>query len=164
MPLPDATPPVRIALVEDVADLRRRFRERVQFYDRVALQFVAVHGAHFFDELGKCAPDALPQVVLMDIEMPVMDGIEATRRLCDTHPGIEVMMLTVFDEPARIFEAIQAGASGYLLKQIAGRSLTEAIRDVAAGRSLMDPAVTGRLLEIIDNEIKPAYAVLSAMT
>ncbi len=88
----------------------------------------------------------LPDVVLMDIRMPGMDGVEATRRICGRWPGARVIILTTFDDDALVFEGIRAGASGYLLKAITGTELAEAIRTVAAGGSFMEPSVARKLL------------------
>lgn len=141
--------PVRVALVEDAADLRRRFRERAQFYETLDLCCVAVNGAHLFDELAACPPDRRPHVVLMDIEMPVLGGIEATRRLRAEHPDIEVMMLTVFEDADKIFEAIQAGASGYLLKDTSMDALAEAVLDLARGGAPLSPSIARKTLALM---------------
>ncbi len=99
---------------------------------------------------GQAAVDAYerlrPDVVLMDIRMPGMDGVEATRRICGQWPGARVVILTTFDDDAYVFEGIRAGASGYLLKAIEGAELARAIRTVAAGGSFMEPSVARKLM------------------
>ena len=101
-------------------------------------------------EDGEVAVDAYgrlhPDVVLMDIRMPGMDGVEATRRICERWPGARVIILTTFDDDEYVFDGIRAGASGYLLKAIEGAELAEAIRTVAAGGSFMEPSVARKLM------------------
>jgi two-component system response regulator DevR len=88
-----------------------------------------------------------PQVVIMDVRMPGRSGIEACRDIRASHPDTAVLMLTSYADDDALFAAIMAGAAGYVLKQIRGNDLVRAVRDVAAGRSLLDPSVTARVLE-----------------
>ena len=87
-----------------------------------------------------------PAIVLMDVRMPGIDGVEATRRLCAQWPAAKIIILTTFDEDEYIFEGLRAGALGYLLKAVSGDELANAIRKVAAGQALIDPAVTRKLV------------------
>jgi DNA-binding NarL/FixJ family response regulator len=87
-----------------------------------------------------------PDVVLMDVRMPVMDGIEATRRILGSVEGTRVIMLTTFDLDEYVFEALQIGASGFLLKDVEPDELRRAVRVVAAGEALLSPSVTRRLI------------------
>lgn len=91
----------------------------------------------------------LPDVVLMDLKMPGMNGVEATRRICSHHPGVKVLVLTTFDDDQWVFDAIRAGASGYLLKDTSRERVVEAIRGTVMGKSYVDPLVAPRLLEQI---------------
>ncbi|MCB0162552.1 MAG: response regulator transcription factor, partial [Caldilineaceae bacterium] len=90
--------------------------------------------------------DTRPDVVLMDVRMPGMDGVEATRRLRAMDPEAKVIILTTFDDDEYVFEGLRAGAVGYLLKALSGEELADAIRTVAAGGALIDPAVTRKVV------------------
>jgi DNA-binding NarL/FixJ family response regulator len=104
-----------------------------------------------------CAASALrPDVVLMDVRMPGMDGIEATRRICAIS-SVKVLVLTMFDLDEYVYDALRAGASGFLLKDIRRDELADAVRVVAAGKSLLAPAVTRRLIE--DLVRRPSHGV-----
>lgn len=92
-----------------------------------------------------------PQVVLMDIDMPVMNGIEATSLIHELYPGIKVVMLTVFDDDKKIFDAIQAGANGYLLKDAKPARIVAAIEDALEGGVPMSPLVASKTLELLLN-------------
>ncbi len=92
-------------------------------------------------------PAVHPHVAILDARLPDGSGIDVCREIRSRYPDVNCLILTSYDDDEALFAAVMAGAAGYLLKQIGGRSLTDAIRDVAAGRSLMDPAVTGRLLD-----------------
>lgn len=87
-----------------------------------------------------------PQVVLLDLRLPGMNGVDTCRRIKELHPQVAVIILTSFAEDEEIMGAVQAGASGYLLKQVGSNQLVEAVRTVAAGNSFLDPEVTSRLL------------------
>ncbi|MEU4157369.1 response regulator transcription factor [Actinoplanes sp. NPDC026670] len=111
-----------------------------------------------------------PDVILMDIRLPVIDGLEATRRILDVPPGRRrprVIMLTTFELDEYIFEALRAGASGFLLKGASAADLAQAVRVVAAGESLLSPSVTRRLIEEFSARPAPrtpSGTVVSALT
>ena len=141
--VPPAAPvSVRLALVEDRSDVRQLLTERLAFFDDVELVSVSGSAEAFFERLDAAAPE----VVLMDIELPGMDGIEATGRLRESHPETEVLMLTVFEDEDRIFAAVQAGASGYLLKDASAGRIVGAVLEVARGGAPVSPLVAKKLL------------------
>jgi len=100
-------------------------------------------------------PAARPDVAVLDARLPDGNGIDVCRDIRSAHPEVRCVILTSYDDDEALFAAVMAGASGYLLKQIAGNSLLDAVRAVAAGRSLMDPAVTGRLLDRLRHPAEP---------
>jgi DNA-binding NarL/FixJ family response regulator len=114
-------------------------------------------------EDGEAALDAYqelqPTVVLMDVRMPKMDGVEATRRLRLRWPEAVVIILTTFDDDAYLFEGLRAGAVGYLLKDVSGEELTQAIRTVAAGGGLIEPSITRKVLAEFSRLPPPARPV-----
>jgi len=136
--------PVRLALVEDRPEVRQLLAERLGFFDDVELVFTASSAEVFFERLDVVGD--LPEVVLMDIELPGMDGIAATARFKEEHPQLEVLMLTVFEDEERIFSAIKAGASGYLLKDATAGRIVGAVLEVARGGAPVSPLVAKKLL------------------
>ncbi|MBV7327626.1 response regulator transcription factor [Chloroflexi bacterium TSY] len=99
-----------------------------------------------------------PDVVLMDVRMPRLNGVEATRRICDRWPSARVIILTTFDHDAYIFEGLRAGARGYLLKAMSRTELIEAVRTVAAGGSIMEPAVARKVMQEFARLAEPQRA------
>ena len=135
------TAPVRVLVADDQALVRGGFRMILEAEPDLAVVGEAVDGV----EATRLAAELVPDVVLMDVRMPRMDGIEATRRI--TAAGrARVLVLTTFDHDEHVWDAVVAGASGFLLKDVRPRDLGHAVRTVAAGDSLVAPAVTRRLL------------------
>ncbi len=135
---------IRVLLADDQTLVRAGFRVLLERSDDIEVIGEVADGAKAVDR----ARTALPDVVLMDIRMPVMDGLEATRRIVtdERMTGVRVIMLTTFELDEYVFEALRAGASGFLLKDIEPDDLREAVRVVAAGDALLSPSVTRRLI------------------
>jgi len=153
-----SAPPVRLALVEDHPDLRDRVVQQLAYFDAVDLELVSESGEAFLADLEvrDRGGRPLPQVVLMDIEVPGPDGIETTRQLGTLWPSIEVLMLTVFEDEDRIFRAIQAGASGYLLKDAGPDRIVQAVLEVVEGGAPTSPLVARKLLGYVKQQAAPA--------
>jgi two-component system NarL family response regulator len=131
-----------VLIADDHALFRRGLEMVLDEEDDIELVGQASDGA---EARGKAA-EALPDVVLMDIRMPKISGIEACRAMKEAAPSTKIVMLTISDEEEDLFEAIRAGASGYLLKDIPLDEVAEAVRAVHGGQSLISPAMAGKLL------------------
>jgi DNA-binding NarL/FixJ family response regulator len=135
---------IRVALVDDQALVRSGFRMILEGQGDMEVVAEAGDGVAAVAETIRMRPD----VVLMDIRMPRMDGIDATRRIVATEDlGARVLILTTYDLDEYVFRGLRAGASGFLLKDVAPEELVRAIRLVAEGESLLSPTVTRRLIE-----------------
>ena len=139
----------KIAIVEDNLLLRQNLLKRLSSFPGIEVTLVCTNGQLFLESLLQLSPDKFPQVVLMDVEMDVMDGIKATALTKDQYPNLHILMLSVFDDDERVFEAIRAGASGYLLKEETAASLVDAIQGAIEGKVYMSPAIARKTLEFI---------------
>ena len=135
---------IRVLLVDDQELVRDGFSMILDAQSDIEVVATAGNGAEGVERAREMHPD----VVLMDVRMPGMDGIEATRRLRDGgFERLAILMLTTFDLDEYVYEALRAGASGFLLKDVPRAALVEAVRTVAAGDALLAPAITRRLIE-----------------
>jgi DNA-binding NarL/FixJ family response regulator len=133
---------VRVVLADDQEMVRAGLRMLIDFQPDLEVVGEAADGLEAVDAVTRLRPD----VVLMDVRMPRCDGIEASRRVLAAVPEVAVVVLTTFDEDASLAEALRAGVSGFLLKTAPPEQLLHAIRTVAAGNGLLDPAVTLRVI------------------
>jgi DNA-binding NarL/FixJ family response regulator len=133
---------IGVVVVDDQEMVRAGFAALLDAQDGIEVVGIAANGA---DALSVCA-EVEPDVVLMDVRMPVLDGVEATTRLLRTPTDARVVMLTTFDVDDYVYAALRAGASGFLLKDATPAELVSAVRVVAAGESLLAPTVTSRLI------------------
>ncbi|MGN6612797.1 MAG: response regulator [Angustibacter sp.] len=142
---------IRVMVVDDQELVRAGFAMMIDAQDDMQVVADAADGEQALQRAAKHHPD----VVMMDLRMPVLDGITATRRLVAQHPSTRVCMLTTFDLDRHVYDAIQAGASGFLLKDVRPRDLAHAIRVVADGQALVAPQVTQRLLAEFTSRPRP---------
>ena len=133
---------IRVLVVDDQSLVRAGFRLVLENHDDLEVVGEASNGHEAIHSAGRLKPD----VVLMDIRMPELDGIAATRAITATHPA-RVLVLTTYDLDEYVYDALQAGASGFLLKDTPPDQLADGIRAVAAGEALLAPTVTRRLIE-----------------
>ncbi len=112
--------------------------------------------AHDGAQAVEMIPETLPDIVLMDLKMPIMNGIQATRLICDQYPQVRVLVLTTYDADEWVFDAIRGGASGYLLKDTPRERLIAAIKETVEGKTHIDPAVAGKLFaRVAEQSIAP---------
>ena len=133
---------LRVVLADDHPVVRGGLRALLSTIDGIEVVGEAADGEAAVREVQLTRPD----VVLMDVRMPVVDGVEATRRIRHTTPGTAVLMLTMYDDDATVFTAMRAGARGYLLKGAEQEEIVAAIRAVAAGQAIFGPGVAARVL------------------
>jgi DNA-binding NarL/FixJ family response regulator len=134
---------VRVFLLDDHEIVRRGLRDLIDAEEDMEV----VGEASTAEEALNRVPPTRPDVAVLDVRLPDGSGVEVCREIRARHPEVQALMLTSFADDEALFSAIMAGASGYVLKQIRGNELIDAIRRVAAGESLLDPAVTRRVLE-----------------
>jgi len=145
---------INVVLAEDNQFLAETMREKLSFFAEINYKFRAKNGAELLDMLRV---DHNIDVVLMDIQMPIIDGIEATELVKNRYPQIKIIVITVFDDNDTIFNAIKAGADGYLLKETGPKDLFLGIQDVLNGGAPMSPAIALKTLNLLRFSKIPAF-------
>ncbi len=143
---------VRVLVVDDQPLMRAAFEMTLRSAPDIEVVGTAADGLEAIEQTRLLSPD----VVLMDIRMPELDGVEATRRLVRENASARVLILTTFDLDEYVIEGLRAGASGFLLKDVRPEDLVDAVRVVARGDALLSPSVTRRLLEAFCRVVPPA--------
>lgn len=139
-----------VALTEDNSINRNTFLQKIQVLGNMQVVFVATNGHDCLEQLKGLPQAKIPQVIFMDLEMPQLDGIETIRLAKSLYPSIHFIVLTVFDDDEKIFEAIKSGASGYLLKHEPAGVLQEAVMNVLEyGGAPMSPAIARKALQLM---------------
>jgi DNA-binding NarL/FixJ family response regulator len=143
---------IRVALADDNKVNRNSFLQKITMYPELQMSFVAEDGAECLEHLKKLPHSLLPQVIFMDLEMPELNGVQAIAIGKALNPEIHFIVLTVFDDDDRIFEAIQSGASGYLMKHEPASVLMDAITNVLIfGGAPMSPGIARKALKLLSN-------------
>ena len=142
---------IKIAIADDNSFLISAVKEKLSFFEDLTPKFTALNGS---DLLEKLEDNHNIDLILMDIEMPVLNGIDATEIVKQKYPHIKIIMLTVFDNDEHIFNAIKAGADGYLLKEINAKDLHDGIVETLNGGAAMNPSIAMKTLKLLRNPLE----------
>lgn len=150
---------IKIAITDDQLVNRKTIKQNLADEKEIEIVFEAKNGVDFLEKLNGLLPEKQPQLVLMDIDMPLMDGIETIAIGTLKFPNIKFLVLTVFDDDEKIFKAIQAGASGYLLKDDSATQLIEAITNAIEFNGVpMSPAIARKTLQWMRNSVSKPHS------
>ncbi len=152
---PDFAPsPIRVLVVEDQTRILKNQLKLLEGNPELEIVGTALSGEAALEEVGRLSP----HVLLLDLGLPRMDGIAVTRSVKASHPAIEILIFTIFDEEDKVLEAVKAGASGYLLKGTPADKIIEAIKEVAGGGTVIQPSLARRLLRHFRPDAPPPAA------
>ncbi len=152
---------MKVIICDDQAIVRDGLEMLLKLEPDIEVVGTAEDGAAAVEMVAQKTPD----LVLMDLKMPIMNGVEATRQIRTKYPEVKVLVLTTFDNDEWVLDAIQAGASGYLLKDTPRDELIKAIRGTVTGRTYVDPSVAGKVLQqVSSHQTQPATLVTSKLT
>ena len=140
---------IKVLICDDQEIVCEGLRRILESDDEISVLGAAHNGIEALEQIEKAKPD----LVLMDLKMPEMNGVIATRKIREKYPDIRILILTTFDDDEWLFDAIRSGASGYLLKDRPRRELISAIKGTVSGGSYVDPAVAGKLLNNVAQSI-----------
>jgi len=147
---------IRVAIADDKQINRTTVKDKIISFKEIELVLEAKNGHDFLEQMKELSREKYPQVVLMDLEMPVMDGIQAISFASVAYPDIKFIVLTVFEDNEKIFEAIKAGAGGYLLKDDSAVNIIDAITSVVEYNGIpMSPAIARKTMELLKQAPAP---------
>lgn len=141
---------LKVCIAEDNYFLVKAIKEKISFFEDITVKF---HANNVAELIGKLEENHNIDLILMDIQMPQMDGIKATELIKNRYPHIKIIMLTVLDDDDYVFKAIQAGANGYLLKEIDAENLYKSIIEVIDGGAAMTPSIALKTLNLLRNPL-----------
>jgi len=152
---------MKIMICDDQAIVRDGLAMLMKLEPDVQVTGIAEDGASIVEMVGKDRPD----LVLMDLKMPILNGVEATRKIKTQYPEVKVLVLTTYDDDEWVFDAVQAGASGYLLKDTPREELIKAIKGTIMGKTYLDPVIAGKILgQASSRQSQPSKAVTGKLT
>ena len=152
---------MKVIICDDQAIVRDGLEMLLKLEPDIEVVGTAEDGAAAVEMVAQKTPD----LVLMDLKMPIMNGVEATRQIRTNYPEVKVLVLTTFDNDEWVLDAIQAGASGYLLKDTPRDELIKAIRGTVTGRTYVDPSIAGKVLrQVSGHQTQPATLITSKLT
>ncbi len=151
----------KVIICDDQAIIRDGLEMLLKLERDIEVVGLAQDGA----EVVELAAAHTPDLILMDLKMPGINGVEATRQIRAQHPDMKILVLTTYDDDVWLFDAIRAGASGYLLKDTPREKVLEAIRGTASGQAFVDPAVAGKLLQqTASQQVQPSTQITDKLT
>ena len=143
---------IKVAIADDKLSYRNILKEKIQRTPELEIVMVSENGVDFLEQMAELPIDRLPSVVLMDLEMPQMDGVDAVAAGSYLYPDVKFVMLTTFDDEEKIFKAIKAGASGYLLKDESSENLMDTILQMHEnGTGPVSPGIAYKILQLVQN-------------
>ncbi len=147
---------IRVAIVDDKINNRRIITDKLSRNNFFSISFQAVDGEDFLNQLKVLPEDDLPHIVLMDLEMPNIDGVSAIGTASSLFPDIKFVVLTIFDDDDKIFRAIKAGACGYILKEESGEVIIEMLMNLwESGAGPISPSIAYKILQMVQHPTKP---------
>ena len=152
---------MKVIICDDQATVRDGLVMLLKLEPDIEVVGTSGDGAEAVDMVG----DKRPDLILMDLKMPVMNGVEATRQIRAKHPEVKILVLTTYADDEWVFDAIQAGASGYLLKDTPREELIKAVRGTVTGKTYVDPSIAGKVLQqMSSHQTQPASLITSKLT
>lgn len=143
---------IKIAIIDDKASNRNILKDKLQRHGHFEIVLVAEDGIDFIDKMKALAPEKIPDVALMDLEMPNMDGVDAIALGSSFFPAVKFVVLTIFDDEEKIFKAIKAGAFGYLLKDESAENISEMLWQMhESGAGPISPGIAHKILQLVQN-------------
>lgn len=145
---------IRVAIVDDKINNRKVIADKLAQNNFFTLSFQAVNGEDFLDQMRALPEDDQPHIVLMDLEMPYVDGVSAIGTASSLYPHIKFVVLTIFDDDDKIFRAIRAGACGYLLKEESGQVITDMLMNLwESGAGPISPSIAYKILQMVQQPV-----------